>query len=78
MALEVHTPVDVVVGGAIGVLGACPLVHFSQCHPANAPRLSVVAATALLVALLHGNRLHAEEEIGHLAHIIWPFQACLR
>lgn len=78
LALGVHTPADVVVGGAIGVLGACTLVNFSQRHPASASRLSVVATAALLVALLHGHRLHAEEQIGQMAFIIWPFQACLR
>ena len=72
--LGVHTVPDVLVGGAVGIVGALLFVVLAG-QPPEGFRRGLLGAVALLVALLcHGRELHAEEIIQRMAiSYWWPF-----
>lgn len=77
--LGVHTIPDVLVGGAVGILGALLFVLLAG-RPPEGFRRWALGATVLLVALVfHGRELHAEEMIQRIAiSTWWPFIASCR
>lgn len=77
--LGAHTVPDVLVGGAVGILGAILLVLMAGSAP-NGFRRWPLAAVVLIVAIfLHGRELHAEETIQRMAITYWwPFIASCR
>jgi hypothetical protein len=76
LALQVHTVADVIVGAAVGVVGAVLLRKLAGDRPAtlSSPRLAVAACVVML--LFHGHRLEAETRIRWLALDVWPLSAC--
>jgi len=76
LALQVHTVPDVIVGAAVGVVGAVLLRKLAGDRPAtlSSPRLAVAACVVML--LFHGHRLEAETRIRWLALDVWPLSAC--
>jgi membrane-associated phospholipid phosphatase len=78
LALGVHTPLEVVIAGIVGVLGATALVAFAG-RPPNGLRLRPLLATMVFVSLLfHGFHLPAEAAIRDFAALhFWPLSACL-
>ncbi len=77
--LGFHTVPDVMVGGAVGLLGAVLFVLMAG-RPPQGFRRPVLGAVVVLVALLfHGRQLHAEEAIQRFAiSTWWPFIAGCR
>jgi len=72
-----HSVAEVVVGGAIGIGGAAGFVGFSG-TPVPAIRIvRIVAVGLVLVLLLHGARMSAEETIKWMASQFWPSSQCL-
>lgn len=77
LALYVHTPLEVVIAGVIGVTSASVLVALAGAPPAKIRLWPVIAAMATVILLLHGFRLPAEAAIRHFALLgIWPLSAC--
>ena len=76
--LGVHTVPDVLVGGAIGVLGAMVFVLLAGQPPRGLPRWVLACVVVLVALLFHGRELHAEEAIQRVAiSTWWPFiSAC--
>lgn len=76
LALLVHTPADVVAGGAIGLVGAAAI---AAQRPPALPLRAInrgLLGMALLALLLHGHQARAESRIAWLAQHLWPFSAC--
>ena len=64
-----HTLPEVLVGGAVGLAGVLALARLAGPRRPDAPGSghAVVAVTALLAVLaFHGNRLHADAELGRV------------
>jgi sulfite exporter TauE/SafE len=76
LALDLHSRIEVCVGGLVGLVGAILAVHLAGPPPANLPIRSVVFAMVAVVVLFHGLRLPAEAEITKLSFKIWPFSSC--
>ena len=77
LTLDKHSVAEVVVGGAIGIGGAAGFVGFAG-TPAPAIRIArIVAVGLVLVFLLHGVRMSAEETIKSMASQFWPSSQCL-
>jgi membrane-associated phospholipid phosphatase len=76
LALHLHSRSDVLVGAAVGVGGALVLARLAGPRPSHL-RVAIPLAAALAVVLLfHGEHLHAEDKIDHLARLVWPFALC--
>ena len=77
--LGVHTIPDVLVGGAVGIVGAILFVLLAG-QPPEGFRRWILGAVALTVAVLcHGRELQAEETIQRMAiSYWWPFIASCR
>lgn len=78
LELRVHSLPEVIVGGAVGALGASAFIVFAG---APAPRLRTaqfVAPALLLILLLHGLHLPVEVAIHSAARQIWPLSLCYR
>ena len=76
LALHIHTPFDVLAGAAIGIAGAVLLARAAGERPPGL-RIGRAAAVAFAVLLVfHGEHLHAESRLHHLAHLIWPINQC--
>ncbi len=78
LALHVHTVPDVLVGAAVGVLGAVLLRHFAGERPERLSSPRLVLAVCVAIALFHGHRLAAETRIRSLALDVWPLSLCKR
>ncbi len=76
LALGVHTWLDVLVGGGVGVVGAVALAWSAGPPPQTVKLLPVMIAGLVLILALHGLRLPAETAIRGTASYIWPFSAC--
>ena len=76
--LGVHTVPDVLVGGAVGVLGAMFFVLLAGHPPKGLPRWVLACVVVVVALLFHGRELHAEEAIQRVAiSTWWPFiSAC--
>ena len=77
--LGVHTVPDVLVGGAVGILGAVLFVTLAGQPPAGFRRWALGAVVLLVAVVFHGRELHAEEAIQRMAiSYWWPFIAACR
>ena len=85
LALHVHTGIDVVVAGVVGVVGAGALVVLTGPPPAGLRLSPVISTLAVLILLLHGSQMPAEAAIRHFSALrIWselridglPWQNC--
>ncbi len=77
--LGVHTVPDVLVGGAVGILGAVLFVQLAGRPPRGFRRWALGAVVLVVALLVHGRELHAEETIQQMAiRYWWPFIAACR
>ena len=63
LALGVHTPGDVVVGGTVGIAAVAALVALVGPRPRRMPRWPLAAAVLVVLAAFHGQRLRIEDGI---------------
>ena len=77
MALNAHSGIEVLVGGAVGLCGAILAVRLAGEPPADfrIPPITLVTIGIVLV-VFHGVRLPAEAEITKVSFHIWPFSTC--
>jgi hypothetical protein len=72
-----HSVAEVVVGGVIGIAGAAGFVGFAGTPFAGIRIARIVAMSQVVVLLLHGVRLSAEETIKSMAPHFWPSSQCV-
>ena len=77
--LGAHTVPDVLVGGAVGLLGATLFVLLAGKPPVRLRLWPLAVAVVVVAVLFHGSELHAEEAIQRMAIVDWwPFIAACR
>ena len=77
--LGAHTVPDVLVGGAVGVVGALLFVALAGRPPRRFRGWMLGIVVAVVAVFCHGHELHAEEAIQRLAiSSWWPFIASCR
>jgi membrane-associated phospholipid phosphatase len=76
LALGLHSPVEVFVGGAVGLTGAILAVMLAGPPPEGFRFRSIAISVVIVVAIFHGFRLPAEAEITRLSFTMWPFSTC--
>lgn len=67
LALHLHTRLDVLVAGVIGVLGAMAVVVLAGSPPAKLRLSPIITALAVMILLLHGSQAPAEAAIQRIA-----------
>jgi membrane-associated phospholipid phosphatase len=77
LALGVHTPLEILVGGATGIFGAWLVARVAGPMP-KFRRNRVVIAAVLVVVLLHGMHMPAEAHIRGLAERVAQFLPACR
>ncbi len=78
LALGVHTPAEVALGGLVGVGGAWLFARAAGPRPPGARLRRAGVAAALVVLLTHGFHLPAEAAITNAAANVWPLSLCIR
>lgn len=78
LALHVHTRSDVLAGACLGIAGALALTRLAGPRPSRLTRAAPVLAALAMVLLFHGRHLHAEDQIGRFARLVWSANACCR
>lgn len=76
LALGVHSAVEVVLGGVVGVCGAIVAVRMAGAPPRSVRLSRIGAMTVVVLIVLHGIRMPAEPAIRTLALKLWPLSAC--
>jgi len=76
LALGVHSPIEVLVGGTVGLVGAILAVLLAGPPPTQFGFRSVAIAMVVIVVIFHGFRFPAEIEIERLSFTIWPVSEC--
>ncbi len=76
LALNVHSPVEVLIGGSVGLVGAVLAVMLAGPPPGRFRFRVLVIPMMIVVVIFHGFRLPAEAEIARLSFTMWPFSAC--
>ena len=77
LELRVHTLLEVLAGGAVGVTGAIVLARLAGPPPRGWHAGPVCIAGALVLLIFHGHHLPAEMQIDTFATWnIWPLSAC--
>jgi membrane-associated phospholipid phosphatase len=76
LALGVHSPIEVLTGGTVGLIGAILAVLLAGPPPAEFRFRTLAIPMVIVVIIFHGLRLPAEAEILRLSFTIWPFSAC--
>lgn len=76
VGLGVHSRSDVLVGALIGIAGAVVVAGLAGRRPREFRRVLPLAAAVVAVIVFHGARLHAEDTIARLSHLIWPLTLC--
>jgi membrane-associated phospholipid phosphatase len=76
LALGVHSPIEVLSGGAVGLAGAILAVGLAGPPPAQFRFRALAIAMVVVVVIFHGLRLPAEAEITRLSFTMWPFSIC--
>jgi membrane-associated phospholipid phosphatase len=77
LTLDKHSVAEVVVGGVIGIGGAAGFAGFAGTPFAGMRIARIVAMGLVVVLLLHGVRLSAEETIKSMAPHFWPSSQCV-
>ena len=67
LALHVHTGLDVLVAGVVGVVSALVLVTLAGPPPPKLRLSPIITALAVVVLLLHGSQASAEAAIKRIA-----------
>ncbi len=67
LALRVHTPPEVVLGGLVGVAGALALDRFAGPAPRTLPLRWLATVSVIVLVLFHGLHLNAEPRIHRLS-----------
>lgn len=67
LALQVHTGLDVLVAGVVGVVGATALVTLAGPPPPRMRLSPIITALAVVILLLHGSEASAEAAIKRIA-----------
>lgn len=67
LALHVHTGLDVLVAGVVGVLGATAVVVLAGPPPSKLRLSPIIAALTIMILLLHGSQAPAEMAIRRMA-----------
>lgn len=67
LALHVHTGVDVLVAGVVGVLGAVTMVALAGPPPSKVRLSPIITALTVMILLLHGFQAPAEVAIRRIA-----------
>jgi len=65
--LHVHTPIEVVVGLAVGLAALAVIISIAAIRRERLPVLWLAAAAILVATLFHGERWPAEQAIHHFA-----------
>ena len=76
LALGYHSPVEVLIGGSVGLVGAILAVYLAGPPPEQFRFRVIALASVVVVVIFHGLRLPAEAEITRISFTIWPFSAC--
>jgi membrane-associated phospholipid phosphatase len=77
LELRVHTILEVIAGGAVGVTATIIMARLAGPPPRGWHPAPVCLAGALVLAIFHGRQLPAEVEIDAFAALdIWPLSAC--
>ncbi|WIM14301.1 MAG: hypothetical protein OJF58_005271 [Enhydrobacter sp.] len=76
LSLGVHSPAEVLAGGMIGVGGAVSSTAFAGVPSPRVRLWHVLAVGLVILILLHGTHLPAEDTIKSMAFTFWPFSAC--
>jgi membrane-associated phospholipid phosphatase len=76
LLLGVHSTIEVVMGGTVGLIGAVIAVMLAGPPPPQFRFRWIGIAMIAVVVIFHGFRLPAEIEIRQLAFTMWPFTAC--
>lgn len=77
LALGVHTVPDVLVGGAVGLVGAIAMRQIAGKRPQGLGWRRLLAAVGLVALAFHGQRLAAETRLHWWALKLWPLTACV-
>jgi membrane-associated phospholipid phosphatase len=77
LILALHSTVEVVVGGTIGVGGAVSFVMLAGPPLRDVRMLRVVAIGLLIIIVFYGFRITAEAAIKSVAVNLWPFPECI-
>ena len=77
LTLDKHSVIEVVIGGAIGVAGAASVVGLAGRPSPPIPVWRIVVASLIVVGLLHGLRLSAEDTIRSIAADLLPKSQCI-
>jgi membrane-associated phospholipid phosphatase len=76
LTLGLHSTMEVVVGGTVGVGGAVAFIALAG-PPPHTVRMSRVAAVGLvIIVVLYGFRMPAEAAIKSIVTMLWPFSGC--
>lgn len=77
LALGVHSPAEVLVGGLIGIIGAVAIVVAARPgqQPFRSPMI-LIGVVGLAVVILHGRHFDAESHISRIAPTLWPLRLC--
>jgi hypothetical protein len=65
--LQVHTRSEVIVGSLLGVFGAVLFAKIARQMPREFRRIKLAAAAALVILLMYGRTLPAEQIMRHVA-----------
>ena len=76
IGLGVHSPIEVVIGGTVGLIGAIAAVLLAGPPPERFRFRRIAVAMIVVILVFHGLKLPAEIEIEKLAFTMWPFSAC--
>jgi membrane-associated phospholipid phosphatase len=76
VSLGMHTPADVWVGGAVGLVGATCVRALAGNRPAGLAPWRLGAGALATMLLFHGNRLDAEPRLRWAAEQLWPLSLC--
>ena len=77
LSLGVHTLLEVLVGGSVGIVAAIILSRLAGRPPPGWRLLPVCLAGLVVIAVFHGMHLPAEAKIDDLANVLWPFSVCV-
>jgi membrane-associated phospholipid phosphatase len=76
LALGVHSPVEVLIGGSVGLAGAVLAVMLAGPPPTRFRFRRLALPMLIVVVIFHGVRLPAEVLIAQLSFTMWPFSEC--